>query len=125
MATKSTKKSSAKKSSAKATKAKATPKKKGRGRPPLYTGQRLKHIETLVKRHGASGTMAILQADNRPEVYETDPGKDYLAEQTELIALRSVHLFPVDGACKITMPTILTIAKNAGITLQRGRRAAA
>lgn len=83
----------------------AAPKGK-RGRPAVYTGKKfLGHVATLVKNHGASQAREILNAE---------PGSD-------LAAQRSASLVPV--GLGISLPTVLKIAKSAGVKLKRGRRA--
>ena len=82
-------------------KPKAAPK---RGRPKVYKGNVVKHIASLVKRYGASGARAILNAD----------------AGTDAAAKRSAVTVP--NALGISLPTILGIAKDAGVKLERGRR---
>ncbi len=69
------------------------------GRPPVFTGNTVKHIVSLVKRHGGSGAVVALRAEGAAE------GGD--AKLT-----------------KISLPTVLKFAKAAGVELKRGRRAA-
>ena len=95
MATKETKTSAAKKASPK----------RGRGRPAVYTSKNLlKHIASLVKRHGATEARAILNA----------------AKGDSLVGKRSAKLVP--AALGISLPTVLKIAKRQGVVLKRGRR---
>jgi len=84
---------------------KAASKKRGRGRPAVYTSKNLlKHIASLVKRHGATGARAILNA----------------SKGDELVGQRSAKLVP--KALGISLPTVLKIAKAQGVVLKRGRR---
>ena len=82
-------------------------KSKGRGRPPKYVGNVKKHIVSLVKQHGATGARAILNA----------------AVRTKLGKQRNVKLVP--KPLGISMPTLLGLAKAAGVKLHRGRPKAA
>ncbi|HIJ11247.1 TPA: hypothetical protein HA278_04275 [Candidatus Woesearchaeota archaeon] len=79
--------------------------KKGRGRPTVYKGKKfLTHVCSLVKKHGATGARAILNA----------------AVGSDLADLRSAKQVP--APLGISLPTILKIAKAQGIVLKRGRR---
>lgn len=79
--------------------------KKGRGRPVLYKGKKfLSHIASLVKNYGATGARNILNA----------------TEGSELATKRSAKMIP--AALGISLPTILKIAKEQGVSLKRGRR---
>jgi hypothetical protein len=66
--------------------------KKGRGRPALFTGNALKHLVALAKQFNASVALAML----RKEWQGTKLGK-------------------------ISMPTVLKLAKANGVKLHRGR----
>lgn len=77
------------------------------GRPAVYTGNVKRHIVSLVKKHGATGARAILNAKGR--------GKANVA----LIAQRSASLVP--DAIGISMPTLLKFAKEGKVVLHRGR----
>jgi len=76
----------------------------GRGRPPVYTGNRLSTIVEMVKEHGALKTTNILRADGRQKLAD----------------LRDQRVFP--KRLSISMPTVLRLAKDAGVQLSRGRR---
>ena len=79
--------------------------KKGRGRPALYNGKKLRtHIASLIKNYGATGARNILNA----------------ADDSELAKKRSAKMIP--AALGISLPTILKIAKEQGVVLKRGRR---
>lgn len=65
--------------------------KRGRGRPPVFTGNLRRHIVALIKSSGLTGARAALE----------------------------------DEGTSISMPTLGTIAKSAGIELKRGRPAVA
>jgi len=77
--------------------------KRGRGRPKVYTGNVAKHIVGLVRKHGATKARAILNAANgSPEA-----------------KMRSSKTVP--NPLGISMPTVLGLAKAAGVVLKRGR----
>lgn len=79
--------------------------KRGRGRPAVYKGNVVSHIVGLVRSHGATNARRILNA----EVGSEDA------------ALRSAKTVP--APLGISMPTILKMAKAAGVELKRGRPA--
>jgi len=81
------------------------------GRPAVYTGNVKKHIVGLVRRHGATGARAILNAGGRSKPAQ------------ELIAKRNSNLIP--KPLGISMPTLLKFAAEAGVELFRGRPKAA
>jgi hypothetical protein len=63
--------------------------KRGRGRPPVYTGEVATKIAELVRKHNASHALRILRARF--------------------------------GTKKLSMPTVLKIAKAHGVELKLGR----
>jgi hypothetical protein len=79
-------------------------KKRGR-KPTLNAGQR-KHVATLVKRHSALQTAEILAARNG----------------SPRAKLRSSKQFPKPVI--VSVPTLCSYARQHGVELQRGRRAA-
>lgn len=76
------------------------------GRPLKYTGNVAAHAVGLVRRFNATRALAILNAENG----------------TEDAALRSAKTVP--APLGISMPTLLGMAKRAGVTLKVGRPAA-
>jgi hypothetical protein len=86
--------------------------KRGRGRPPVYSGESLSSIVKLLKKLGnVSHTRNVLNAKGA--------GKANAA----LIAQRKE--VGLTDALGISMPTLLVIAKRAGIQVSRGRPTAA
>ena len=83
-------------------KAEAKPKKRGRGRPPVYVGPVKEKIVALIREHGLTGTRALL----------ADEGCQIKAGQKKV---------KID----ISMPTLGKLAKKARIKLYRGRPAVA
>jgi hypothetical protein len=81
----------------------------GRGRPAVYTGDLLKSIVKLLKKHkNATHVRAILQASGK--------------KQAELVALREAS--GLKDKVTISMPTLLKIKADAGIVgLGKGRPA--
>ncbi len=81
----------------------------GRGRPAVYTGELLKSIVKLLKKHkNATHVRAILQASGK--------------KQAELVALREAS--GLKEKVSISMPTLLKIKADAGIVgLGKGRPA--
>lgn len=81
----------------------------GRGRPAVYTGDLLKGIVKLLKKHkNATHVRAILQASG--------------AKQSELVAFREAS--GLKDKVTISMPTLLKIKADAGIVgLGKGRPA--
>lgn len=94
---------------ARKTKAKAEKKARGRGRPIVYGGSLKTYIATVVKKHGATNARSILNANGKSK------------KSAELVAQRNVEIVP--KALGISMPTLLKIAKDKGVTLRRGRPA--
>lgn len=80
---------------------------KGAGRPARFEGVELRAVVTLIKHHGLTDSRAILAADGR----------------SKLSKLRDLTVFP--KPVSVSMPTLGTIASEAGIELHRGRKAAA
>lgn len=80
-----------------------------RGRPPLYFGVRKEAIVSLLKDHGASRTMEILNT------------KTTKKSSKETLALAALRPASIKEALTISLPTLLGMAKEAGIKLQRGR----
>ena len=76
---------------------------RGRGRPAVYTGNQRRHIESLVRHHGATNARKILNAANG----------------TAESKLRNSNV--VTEPLGISMPTLLKFAKAAGVVLHRGR----
>lgn len=74
-----------------------------RGRPVLYKGMVARCIVSLVRKTNAVRAMAILHAGPR----------NVLREQ------RNLKVIP--SALKISMPTILNLARKAGLELKVGR----
>lgn len=85
--------------------AEATVTSKGRGRPKLYNGTQFDKIVEMVKAHGALKTTESLRS----------------RANSKLSELRDSRVFP--KALPISFPTVLRIAKDAGIELKVGRRA--
>jgi len=87
-------------------------KKRGRGRPPVFTGNVKKRIVKLLKQHGNSTHVeAILESRN---------GVVGVSKaERENAALRKAA--GIEKPIKISQPTLLKIAKEAGVELQRGR----
>ena len=77
-----------------------------RGRPVACNAKQRRHVAALVKKHTASKTAEILAAK----------------KGTADAELRSVKLFPVPVS--LSVPTLCTYAKEYGVELHRGRRAA-
>lgn len=80
---------------------------RGPGRPVVYKGNVARHIAGLVSKHNASHARAILNASPR----------------SPLRSSRNVKLVP--KALGISLPTVIKIAKAAGVELHRGRPAKA
>ncbi|RDJ34939.1 MAG: hypothetical protein DWQ19_08885 [Crenarchaeota archaeon] len=80
-------------------------KKRGRGRPTVYTGNVAKHIASLVKKFNGVQAREILNA----------------GPKTELAKQRNLKLVP--KALNISLPTIYKLAEKAGVKLERGRPA--
>ena len=80
----------------------ATKKSRGRGRPPRFTGKKLRHVESLLRQHGPTRTREIIGA-----------------EKGEDVELRNAIYFP--EAESVSMPTLGKIGYEAGIEFQRGR----
>jgi hypothetical protein len=80
--------------------------KSSRGRKPVCNASQRRHVAALVKRHSALQTAKILAAKNG----------------TEKAKLRSVKQFPKPVV--ISVPTLCTYARDHGVELHRGRRAA-
>jgi hypothetical protein len=68
-----------------------------------FEGEHLAHVVALIEKHGQKGTMAILAAEGN------DP----------LTKLRSKKLFP--EPVTVSPPTMVTITREAGIKLTRGK----
>lgn len=85
--------------------AEATVTSKGRGRPKLYNGTQFDKIVEMIKSHGALKTTESLRSRAKSKAAE----------------LRDQRVFP--NALKISFPTVLRIAKDAGVELKVGRRA--
>lgn len=77
--------------------------KRGRGRPARFTGNRLRHVESLLRQHGPTRARQIIGA----------------RKGTKAAKLRSETLFPKGET--VSMPTLGKIATTAGIEFQRGR----
>ena len=82
----------------------------GRGRPPKYVGKQLTEIKRLIRQYGRKGAQAILNANTRSKA-----GK-------ELVEQRNTDVVP--KPLGISLPTLGSIAKGAGIQLQKGRPSA-
>jgi len=102
-------------------------KKRGRGRPALYTGNQKRHIVSLIRQHGLTGAMARLQADPKasPEQFDGEPAECKAAAADERALAKERNLNVVPAPLTITLPTLGKFAAEAGIELKRGRRAAA
>lgn len=81
-------------------------KRTGAGRPARFEGAELKEVVNLITSHGLTDTRAILAAN----------GRSKLSKQ------RDLKVFP--KPVSVSMPTLGTIASEAGIQLFRGRKAA-
>ena len=94
-----------------------------RGRPPKYTGQLAKHIVRLVRVNGATEARKILNASVvATEADYTGPAglrEEAAADEREAATKRSSHIVP--EPLGISMPTLLKLAKDAKVTLKRGR----
>ena len=75
--------------------------KRGRGRPPVYTGKVAEKIVALIKEHGLTGTQSVMA-----EGFQMVPGQKSVKQ-------------------KISLPTLAKLAKQNGVDLVRGRRKAA
>lgn len=87
--------------------------KRGRGRPVVYSGAIAATIAALTAEVGAMETRGILTSRNGV-VGLTKAERERAARRAALGFAK-----PVKG---LSLPTILRIAKNAGVTLRRGRR---
>jgi hypothetical protein len=79
------------------------------GRPPKYKGNIKKHIESLIRKHGLTGTRRILNAK------VSSRNKN----ERELAQMRNLELVP--APLGISMPTLGGFAREAGIEVQMGR----
>lgn len=72
-----------------------------KGRPKMFTGAAEKRVAKLIEKHGLMGTQ-------------------------EILAEKGVQVAPGKKAKKmdVSITALSTVAKNNGIELQRGRRAA-
>jgi len=87
-------------------------KKRGRGRPPVYTGQIRNQIVSLLKKQkNATRVRAILSSRNGVVGIK----------KTEQADAKVRKALGVEKPVSISMPTLLGIAAKAGIDLQRGR----
>lgn len=77
-----------------------------RGRPVACNAKQRRHVAALARKYTASGAQAILAAGT----------KDALAKQ------RSAKLFPEPVV--LSLPTVCKYARENGVELKRGRRAA-
>ncbi len=107
-------------------------KKRGRGRPKVYGGNKGKHIMSLLKQFkNHSHVMEILNADQNAKAadYDVPDGgtkadcQAAAAGERALAAKRSATLFPEPAG--ISMPTLAGLAKAAGVKVKRGRPRAA
>lgn len=96
---------------------------KRRGRPPVYTGNVKKHIVGLVRKHGLTGAMGILNASASAQAsdYEGDPAECEAAAKAERESVKQRNTKLVPEPLGITLPTLSKFATEAGIELQRGR----
>ncbi len=73
------------------------------GRPPVYTNRVRRHIATLIRRHGLTGAMRRLNADNND---------DLACERNNKI---------VPEPLGISMPTLSKIKREFGLVVKQGR----
>lgn len=85
---------------------------KRRGRPAKFTGDLRDKIVSLLKGHTATETLAILSAKN---------GKEKSIGKIEFARAEIRRSAGFDDKVKITMPTLLKLAKQSGQVLRRGR----
>lgn len=71
---------------------------KRRGRPNAFSGRRAQKLVSLVRKYGLSGTVNYLST-NQVQFKSNEPAENV----------------------KISLPTLAKLAKNAGLSLQRGR----
>ena len=76
-------------------------KKNSGGRPPVYKGNQLRHIVSLIRKHGLTGAKRVLN------------------DEADAPAERNTNLVP--EPLGISMPTLGKFAKEAGIVLTKGR----
>ena len=74
------------------------------GRPVKYSGPLAKHIVSMIVLHGATGARAKLNAPKRNKIANG----------------RNHKLIPAKGL-NISMPTLLKLASEGGVTLRQGR----
>ena len=79
------------------------------GRPSKFVGEQLKHVESLIRKHGCKLTAAILAA----------PLKRF-GKPNRLGQLRDGNLFP--DPVSVSQPCLGHVAAAAGIALKRGRK---
>lgn len=74
----------------------------GRGRPPKYQGNLRRAVVALIRKHGLTGTQSLLAEGIR---YKPNPRK------------RAVRFTDT-----VSLPTLASLASDAGIKLSRGPR---
>jgi transposase len=99
------------------------------GRPRTYTDEQRAEFATMIEQHGLSGTVNVLAAHTGMTIDDMS-GQDDIEkranlERNKLWAVeRNQDLFPADKSFSVSLPTLSSVAKEAGISLQKGRRKA-
>lgn len=96
------------------------------GRPRVYTPEQRAGMASLIREHGMSGAQRVLRASDNAKPEDFSGRDDLEREANYQRALRWAKdrdqaLWPSDKAFNVSIPTLKSIADEAGIKLTVGR----